>query len=81
MNKPKVKVVTVIQVGNRRYVNPKLAADEYVGFATERLFRKHREQWALKNGGDRYGLWHVLQERMHRRVLPIFQRVLSEAEY
>ena len=73
----KVKVIKVVQVGDRRYVKPDLAAQEYATFATEPLFRKHREQWAVKHNGDRYGLWQVLQDRMYRRVLPIFQRVLA----
>lgn len=73
----RVKVITVIQVGARRYARPDLAAQEYATFATDRLFRKHREQWALKHNGDRYGLWGVLQERMTRRILPIFQKALS----
>lgn len=79
--KPKVKVVTVLQVGDRRYVKPELAAQEYSGLAMQRLFYKYREKYALKHNGDLYGLYNVLSARMYRRVLPIFQRVLAEAEY
>lgn len=72
-----VKVVTVIQVGDRRYVNPKLAAAEYAAHATYRLFQKYRMKYAAKHNGDRYGLATDLDERMYRRVLPIFQRMLG----
>ncbi len=71
----KVKVIPVIQVGNRRFSTAKAAAQEYSGKSIE-IWQKHRTRYGYHSVLENDKFW-ALREKMERRVLPIFERALS----
>lgn len=71
----KVKVIPVIQVGNRRFSTAKAAADEYSGKSID-IWQKHRPRYGYHTVLENDKFWE-LRAKMARRVLPIFQRALS----
>lgn len=70
-----VKIIRVIQVGNRRYSRPRDAAREYATQAGGRLWTKYRNLERYQ--GNESDFYWALHERMARRVLPVFTRVLQ----
>lgn len=74
--KTKVKVITVVQIGNRRYAKSAIAAQEYSLHACFRIWDKYRARYVQKTGSDHEFYWAV-RERMARRIQPIFFKFLG----
>ncbi len=63
----KVKVLKVVQVGNKRYVQADAAAHEYSGWVAAQFSRRWR----------RPNVYSAVYDKCYRRSLPIFTRLLS----